>query len=151
MAGARKPGPQCSFNHPVNVDDGTTYRAVSLPPGPLGAALDHDGVGHGSHTPGNASECVLGAYQRAIQVAPNAVYRETGYQLGEIPGLVPRLQALIAIFAPDVAQGGARGAANSALAVSDPGSDSGRAIFTSLGITFLQDFIGNVHRQEITA
>ena len=36
MAGSRKPGPQCSYNDPVLIDDGTMYRSPSPPPGPLG-------------------------------------------------------------------------------------------------------------------
>src|SRR6267378_2686052 len=36
MAGSRKPGPQCSYNDPVVIDDGTMCRSPSPTPGPLG-------------------------------------------------------------------------------------------------------------------
>jgi hypothetical protein len=38
MAGSRKPGPQCLYNDPVSIDDGTMCRAMSPRPGPLDAA-----------------------------------------------------------------------------------------------------------------
>src|SRR6267142_295891 len=36
MAGSRKPGPVCSSNHPVVIDDGTMCRSLSPTPGPVG-------------------------------------------------------------------------------------------------------------------
>ena len=36
MAGSRKPGPQCSYNDRVDIDDGTMCVAKSPRPGPLG-------------------------------------------------------------------------------------------------------------------
>src|SRR6267378_913955 len=36
MAGSRKPGPVCSYNHPVVIDDGTMCRSLSPTPGPVG-------------------------------------------------------------------------------------------------------------------
>jgi hypothetical protein len=36
MAGARKPGPQCSYNDPVDINDGTMCLAKSPTPGPVG-------------------------------------------------------------------------------------------------------------------
>ena len=63
MAGGRKPGPQCSHNHPVNIDDGTTGLAESPTPGPLGTIS-------GELTNRERDECVSRAYARAVQLAP---------------------------------------------------------------------------------
>ena len=38
MAGERTPGPMCQVENPLEVDDGTTCRAVSRPPGPMWSA-----------------------------------------------------------------------------------------------------------------
>lgn len=35
MAGRRKPGPQCFYNDPIDIEDGTTCLAQSFPPGPI--------------------------------------------------------------------------------------------------------------------
>jgi putative peptidoglycan binding protein len=45
MAGARQPGPQCSHNDPVDVNDGTLVRNPSPLPGPCGHQ-GTDGVRH---------------------------------------------------------------------------------------------------------
>lgn len=123
MAGARKPGPQCAFNDPVDIEDGTSYRAASPAPGPLGADLGHDRVSGGSHKPGDVAKSLLSAWHRAVELAPGAVHRETGYLLGEIPGLFHGFQVLIA--------GG------------DPGAGAGSAILPSLGVGFLREAIGD--------
>lgn len=44
MAGGRKPGPQCLYNDPVDIEDGTMCRASSPTPGPLGTATDSGGA-----------------------------------------------------------------------------------------------------------
>src|SRR6266850_5255213 len=36
MAGSRKTGPVCSYNHPVVIDEGTMCRSLSPTPGPVG-------------------------------------------------------------------------------------------------------------------
>jgi hypothetical protein len=36
MAGSRRPGPQCAYGDPVNIEDGTMCRALSSAPGPVG-------------------------------------------------------------------------------------------------------------------
>ncbi|HEY7393093.1 MAG TPA: hypothetical protein VH640_31525 [Bryobacteraceae bacterium] len=73
MAGARKPGPQCSYTDSASLDDGTICLTRTPAPGPLGTS-----------SPGIPEfvafdQCITRAYARAVQLAPSALFRETGY------------------------------------------------------------------------
>jgi hypothetical protein len=96
MAGARKPGPQCSFSDSIDIEDGTSCRAPTLGPGPIGITSDHDRLFGGLQTPTDSADCVLIAYDRAIQLAPRALYQQIGYALDQIPDVFQGFQVLIA-------------------------------------------------------
>src|SRR6516225_793156 len=55
MAGSRKPGPDCSYNNAVNIEDGTMCRTVSPPPLPIGTVEQRDMLPATPYRPGAAS------------------------------------------------------------------------------------------------
>jgi len=123
MAGGRKPGPQCSHNHPVNIDDGTTCLAQSPTPGPLGTIS------------GERDECVSRAYARAVQLAPAVLYREIGHAASEtLERLIPDLFTALKVLSTSTA----RGATAPARRI-----DGSRDILGPLGLEFLPESIDN--------
>jgi len=111
MAPSRTPGPQCAFDDPVNVDDGTLSRTESPKPGPLGfwRRIENDldsGYHNAEHTLAteyqhatqalhagyedlsraarsdyDGAKCIFYAYLLAQVKAPAAILKETGYEL----------------------------------------------------------------------
>ena len=133
MAGSRKPGPQCSHNDRVNVDDGTMCRAQSPTPGPLGTTS-------GLLANIEGGEYVSRAFARAAQLAPAALYQEIGRASGEaLEGMIPDLIKVLKLQTASTA----RGAMSSAFANALPwaGTDRSRDILTSLGLEFLPESI----------
>jgi len=119
MAGGRKPGPQCSHNHRVNIDDGTMCLAPSPIPGPLGTAS-------GELTNGERDEYVSHAYGRAVQLAPAVLYREIGHAADQtLARLTPDLFRALKVLS-------ARGAVAPARPI-----DGSRDILAPLGLEFL--------------
>jgi hypothetical protein len=95
------------------------------------------------------AQCVREAYTTGLLLAPQAIYRETSYELRELlKGLLPALLTMLVVMAASTALGGAAGAAVGALfggvgAVpgaalgAQAGMDLGLAILTWLGLAFL--------------
>ena len=108
---SRTPGPQCIFDDPVNIHDGTLSRTESPKPGPLGfwRRIEND-LESGYHSAGHAltieyqhathalesayenlsraarsdydgAKCIFRAYLLAQIKAPAAILKETGYEL----------------------------------------------------------------------
>jgi hypothetical protein len=118
MAGFRKAGPQCSHNNPIDVVDGTTCRAHSSRPGPLG-------INPGRYTDGPA-DFVAATDARALQLAPAVLSWETGYNFGEpLEGLIADLLQTLKALASNRAVGWKQ------------------EILTSLGLDFLPGLIGS--------
>src|SRR3974377_974646 len=119
MAGARKPGPQCSHSDPLDVDDGVMSRAQPHLPGPSGITSRVLGDGQRSDT--NT------VYSRALELAPAALYRETGcaFDSGTLQDLVP---VLIQTLTTSISVGG-------------PGATrtGKKDVLSSLGLDFLPD------------
>jgi hypothetical protein len=153
MPAGRTPGPYCAHNNPQLVDDGTMCRVPSPPPVPVGS---RDGGFQES------CRCLFEAYGEALPLAPSAVYRETGYQLGSLlSGLIPGLLEMLAALGVSTVAGagigavigffaGGAGAIPGAAVGADLGFDAGMAILTWLGVGFLLKSIGT-GMAELTA
>jgi hypothetical protein len=116
MASGRKPGPQCSNNDRVDIDDGTMCLAQSPTPGPLGPAL-------GVLANIECGECVSKAFARAAQLAPACLSRETGHAFGDTSrDLIPDLVVALKDLSASAACAGGKG-----------------SILTSLGLEFLPE------------
>src|SRR5215467_3623620 len=73
MAAARKPGPQCSYTDGVSLDEGTMCVTRIPAPSPSGTSIPR------IFRFTEVDQCVARAYARAVQLAPSALFRETGY------------------------------------------------------------------------
>jgi hypothetical protein len=94
-------------------------------------------------------EALFAAYERALILAPAAIYRQTGYALGEVlkgllPGLIEMLVIVVATTTIGAAAGGVigfffggAGAAPGAVVGGELGFDVGLAALTWLGVAFL--------------
>lgn len=149
MPAGKRPGPYCAHNNPQQVEDGTMCRVPSPPPGPVGTTGD---PGLGGFL--ESSRCLLEAYRLAIPLAPAAVYRETGYELGNlIKGLLPGLLEMLAALGAATVAGagfgasvgffaGGAGAVPGAVVGGELGFDAGMAVLSWLGVAFLLKSIG---------
>jgi len=149
MPAGRTPGPYCASNVPQQIEDGTMCRVPSPAPVPVGTLGDSGR----SSFPENLG-CLLEAYRLALPLAPAAVYKETGYQLGGlISGLLPGLLEMLAALGATTVAGagigavvgffaGGAGAIPGAAVGADLGFDVGMAILTWLGVGFLLKSIG---------
>src|ERR1017187_219257 len=145
MAGGKKPTPRCGYGDPEGVEDGTLCRSQSPRPGALGAAVV---------TYVEGGECLAAAYGKAILLAPTAIYRETGYELGNllhgmIAGLRPMLLGVGAATLGGAGIGAAAGfflggvgAAPGAVVGGELGFDAGMAVLTWLGLGAMLQPIG---------
>jgi hypothetical protein len=173
MGGARQTGPFCGYGKPVVVDDGTLCRTQTPRPGSVdselrrpfvtvGEFLDHDyqtlkaslqstyqGLGQGVRSNYEGARCLYQACQRAEELAPGAVLRETGYQLQSLlEGLIPGLLQMIIVVGATTFLGaaiggivgfffGGVGAVPGAAVGGEIGLDVGLAVLTWLGVAFL--------------
>jgi hypothetical protein len=99
-------------------------------------------------------QSVVNAYSRALRLAPEAVYRETGYQLGQvIDSLLPSLLQMLAVLGISAMVGasagaaigfflGGVGAAPGAAVGATLGLETGTAVLTWMGLGFLVVAIG---------
>src|ERR1039457_4401938 len=133
MAGSRKPGPQCSYNDRVNVDDGTMCLAQSPTPGPLGTTS-------GLPAEIEGGEYVSSAFARAAQLAPAVLNRELGRTPGEaLAGMIPDLIKVLKLRTASIAGGAMFSVFADALPWA--GTAKSRDIHTSLGLEFLLESI----------
>jgi hypothetical protein len=118
MAASRKPGPQCSYNDGIDIDSGTSCRTHSPDPLPLGNRLP-------SPVSAPDAEFLSSAALAAVQHAPTALLRETGYTFDQetLNGLVPVLVQTLSAAAYGEAPAGKKG------------------ILTALGLNFLSESI----------
>jgi hypothetical protein len=119
MPGARKPSPQCALDDLIDPDGGISCKAITLAPVPIGTGPDHDWVPGGTLTPDYDRDFLLGIFQRALQLAPEDVYLQTGYPLGQVAGLLQGFHFL--------------------LDGDGPHPESGETVISHLGIGFLLD------------
>lgn len=137
-----EPRPTCSWEQNHAIQDGTSCVSESRLPGTLqrpapwvwerGAALYE-------------------AYLRALELAPEAIYRHTGYALAAVlKGLLPALMEMLVVLAATTVIGaaaggvigfffGGAGAAPGAVIGGQIGFDVGLAALTWLGLAFLID------------
>lgn len=141
MAQYRLPGPTCIGQQTLVNQDGTMQRAPGLAPGALvgpqsGAASDLDPL-----TLWRRAQCVHEACGIALDRAPGAIARETGYELRALlEGLLPGLLMMMAVVGASAALGGAVGAAIGALAGgvgAVPGAAAGATLGTDIGMAVL--------------
>lgn len=150
MPAAKKPLPYCAHANPQHVEDGTAPRVPIPAPVPAGT-----GVNAGAVRILESGECLVSAYWRALPLAPQAVLRETGYELGGVlkgllPGLLQMLVALALTTFVGAGIGAAVGfvgfgvgAAPGAVVGGELGFDAGMAILSWLGVAFLMRSIGS--------
>jgi hypothetical protein len=134
------PGPICTWERNYEVDDGTSCRMPSQPPGPKQQR---------SPTSWARGAALYEAYERAKVLATAAVYHKTGYALGQVlEGLLPGLLQTLLLLAATTTLGGVAGgvigfffggvgAAPGAVVGADLGLDIGVAALTWLGLGFL--------------
>jgi hypothetical protein len=188
MAGARKPGSQCAYSDPADVHDGTLCRAESPTPGTLTSELHasfvsisvsldsgfeiveasfqetYQGVARGMQPYYEGALCIYNATTRAEELVPEAVLKETGYELGALlSGLIPGLLQMLAVLAATTFlgagvgaligffAGGGVGAAPGAVIGADMGFDLGMAVLTWLGLAFLAVSIAKGFGEMVTA
>ena len=97
------PGPIGTWDHNYEINDGTMCRMPSQPPGPMERR---------SPSMLARAEALREAFDRALFLAPAAVYQKTGYALGELlKGLLPGLLQAVVILGASTALGGAAGGA----------------------------------------
>jgi hypothetical protein len=172
VAGSRIPGPVCQVENPVEIDDGTSCLAATASPGPVSldnsplASADgqftseydiikadlgtlYDGVSETLQSNYEGARCLFQACQQAQDLAPAAIYKETGYELGQLlQGLIPGLLQMIVIVGATTLLGaavggivgfffGGVGAAPGAAIGGELGLDVGMAVLTWLGVAFL--------------
>jgi hypothetical protein len=118
MAASRKPGPQCSYNDGIDIDSGTSSRTLSPDPLPLGNRLP-------SSSNALDADFLSSAAVAAVQHAPTALLRETGYTFDRetLKGLIPALVQTLSATALSGAPAGKR------------------VILTALGLNFLSESI----------
>jgi hypothetical protein len=123
MAGSRKPGSECAYNNPVDVQDGTLCRADSPTPGTVESVVEsyyvsfttivdsqfeivetsfqetYQGVARGLQPYYEGALCIFIAGIKAEALVPGAVLKETGYELGSLlSGLIPGLRQMIEVL-----------------------------------------------------
>src|SRR5262245_6569460 len=133
MPGSRKPGPQCSHNDLIDLDDGTKCLTRSPVPGPLGTT---------SHvlTDVEDGQSVNSAFTRAAELAPGALNQEIGLAFGEaLAGIIPGLIKVLKHQANSTAKGSMLSAGTNPLPRA--AADGHRDILTSLGLEFLPESI----------
>ena len=79
---------------PVNIEDGTMYRAPSPTPGTVGTTVLERGFAQvtgafskyaaATYEYYDSAKSLYLAYRRCVQLVPTAMYHETGYQLGAV-------------------------------------------------------------------
>jgi hypothetical protein len=134
------PGPVGTWDQNYEVDDGTSARIASRPPGPTRPR---------SPSLWERGEALHDAYERALVLAPGAVFKKTGYALGELlKGLLPGLLQTLIVLAASTALGaavggvvgfffGGVGAAPGAVVGGELGLEIGTAVLSWLGLAFL--------------
>ncbi len=134
------PGPICTWEGDYDVNDGTSCKMPSQIPGPMARRLPHIW---------ERGEAVFEAYEKARLLAPAAVVRKTGYELGQVlKGLLPGLLQTLIILAATTTLGavaggvigfffGGAGAAPGAVIGGEIGLDIGTAVLSWLGLAFL--------------
>jgi hypothetical protein len=110
-------------------------------------------AGHYLRSDYEGARCLYQAAMRSIDLAPGAVYQETGYELRSVlAGLLPGLVQMIVVLGVTTFLGaaiggivgalfGGVGAAPGAVVGADLGLDIGMALLTWLGLAFLVTFI----------
>ena len=173
MAGPGQTGPTCGHNNPVNVIDGTLCRAASPPPDSVGfhpfdaltssayslGAEFEEAKTHFSSAMHSAerhlrsdyegAKCIYSAYLQALELAPEAILKETGYEIASLlSGLIPGLLQMVVIVGATTFLGaaiggivgfffGGVGAIPGVAVGGEIGLDVGVAILTWLGLAFL--------------
>jgi hypothetical protein len=134
------PGPICTWERDYDVNDGTSCKMPSQTPGPMVRR---------SPNIWERGEAVLEAYEKARLLAPAAVVKKTGYELGQLlKGLLPGLLQTLIILAATTALGAVAGgvigfffggvwAAPGAVIGGEIGLDIGTAVLSWLGLAFL--------------
>ena len=154
MADYRLPGPVCTSTQTLLLDDGTLAQRTSQLPGCVADAAPEHASDYDPRTLWRRAMCVQEAYEIGLRGAPQAILRETGYELGQLlKGLLPGLLAMMGVIGATTVLGGAIGGIIGALAGgvgaapgaaigAQAGMDIGTALLTWLGLGFLVVAIG---------
>src|SRR5882762_2523583 len=173
MPGSGQASPTCAHNNPVNVNDGTLCRAQSPAPGSVGfhpldslssaalflggefeSAKSHlrgtvDNVERHLRSDYEGAKCIYDAYELALDLAPEAILKETGYEISSLlSALIPGLLQMVVVVGATTFLGaaiggivgflfGGVGAIPGAAVGGELGLDLGVAILTWLGVAFL--------------
>src|SRR5215469_11503253 len=134
------PGPICTWERDYQVDDGTSCRMPSQTPGPTTRKSPSTWL---------RGEALFDAYERSQILAPAAVFKKTGYALGDLlKGLLPGLLQTLLVLAAGTVLGsiaggvigfffGGAGAAPGAVVGAEHGLEIGTAVLSWLGLAFL--------------
>src|SRR4029077_5582093 len=134
MPGTRQASPTCAHNNPVDVNDGTLCRAQSPAPGSVGldplnpvcsaahflggefeSVKSHlhgavDSVERHLRSDYEGAKCIYDAYELALNLAPEAILKETGYEISSLlSGLIPGLLQMVVIVGATTFLGAAIG------------------------------------------
>ena len=145
-------GPGCFTSADPFQFSSSGWRGLPHPDSPAGRYLTSQEI----RTPALTErvQAVVAAYLRALRLAPAAVYRETGCQLGQIiDGLLPGLLQMLAALGISAMAGagagaavgfflGGVGAAPGAIVGGELGLEAGTALLTWMGLGFLAAAIG---------
>jgi hypothetical protein len=172
MAGSRVPGPVCPVENPIDIDEGTSCLTATPTPGSVNPgdstlasvtnfftseydvvkadlATAYDEVADGVQSNYRGARCLFQACLEAEDLAPAAILKETGYELGALlKGLIPGLLQMIVVVAATTLLGaaiggiigafaGGVGALPGAVVGGELGMDAGVAVLTWLGVAFL--------------
>src|SRR5882724_8926635 len=173
MPGSGQASPTCAHNNPVNVNDGTLCRAQSPAPVSVGfhpldscswaahflggefeSAKSHlrgtvDSVERHLRSDYEGAKCIYDAYELALDLAPEAILKETGYEISSLlSALIPGLLQVVVVVGATTLLGaaiggivgflfGGVGAIPGAAVGGELGLDLGVAILTWLGVAFL--------------
>jgi len=173
MPGSGQASPTCAHNNPVNVNDGTLCRAQSPAPVSVGfhpldscswaahflggefeSAKSHlrgtvDSVERHLRSDYEGAKCIYDAYELALDLAPEAILKETGYEISSLlSALIPGLLQVVVVVGATTFLGaaiggivgflfGGVGAIPGAAVGGELGLDLGVAILTWLGVAFL--------------